>query len=86
MRASILVLGLLVVGCPAAPSPEPAVEMCDDGLRFERHDIDPAFRGEGVAVFDVNKDGRADIVTGAGEAAAWPRRPFGTGSSHPVGH
>jgi hypothetical protein len=30
---------------------------------FRKHVIDPAFRAEGVAIFDVNRDGRLDIVT-----------------------
>lgn len=33
-------------------------------LKFKKHTLDPAFRSEGVAVLDVNGDGKLDIVTG----------------------
>jgi hypothetical protein len=33
------------------------------GIAFRKRTIDPAFRSEGVTVFDVDHDGRLDIVT-----------------------
>ena len=52
MRQALL--GVVLVACS---SHEPT------GLAFHREVIDPAFRAEGVTVFDVDHDGNLDIVT-----------------------
>ena len=33
-------------------------------VSFERFEIDPLFRSEGVAAADLNRDGKRDIVVG----------------------
>jgi len=47
-----------------------------DDVRFEHVIVDPAFRSEGIAVADVNRDGLDDIVVGDVWYAApdWPSR------------
>jgi hypothetical protein len=40
----------------------PAAGFADD-IRWERIKVDERFRSEGVAAFDVNKDGKIDVVT-----------------------
>jgi hypothetical protein len=40
---------------PAAPPPAPSA--------FEKLTLDSAYRSEGVAVFDVDKDGHLNVVT-----------------------
>lgn len=80
---------LLVVGTLAA---------CGDDLGgppvFDRLLLDPAFRAEGVAAFDVDRDGRVDVVTDqawyrAPDFAPIPLRPLEVydpvGYSHSVG-
>ena len=53
---------------PASPGKAPAT-----GLRWKKTVIDKVFRSEGVAVADVNKDGKMDILTGEAwyEAPTW---------------
>ncbi len=41
----------------------PAVGLADD-VKWKRVQLDPAFRAEGVTAFDVNKDGKIDVVGG----------------------
>src|SRR4051794_18176126 len=55
MRSSNLSLGiccLLAVPCLA------------DDVKWERKQVDPLFRSEGVAAGDVNHDGKMDVLTG----------------------
>jgi hypothetical protein len=47
----------------AAPSATPAVRAAAD-VRFTKTVLDREFRSEGVAVADVNRDGRADVLAG----------------------
>jgi hypothetical protein len=51
---SSLVILVLVVGISAAAGP----------VRFEKVVVDKTFRAEGVAVGDVNRDGKLDILSG----------------------
>lgn len=55
---------LLLVAAGAALSAGAACgDNGDGGLGFRKRVIDPAFRSEGVTVFDVNRDGHLDLVT-----------------------
>src|SRR5947209_9947295 len=51
----------LAVCLPAAPADDPKD---DTGITWKRTHLDPVFRSEGVAVADVNKDGKVDILNG----------------------
>jgi hypothetical protein len=52
---------------PAAPPPAKD----DTGVTWKKTVLDKVFRSEGVAVADVNKDGKADVLTGE----AWYEAP-----------
>ena len=39
-----------------------SADAAPDGLSFEKHTLDTTYRGEGVGVFDVDRDGHLDIV------------------------
>jgi hypothetical protein len=58
---------------PAADPPLPTLGT--DGIRWRKVVVDPAFRAEGVAAADLNRDGRTDIVVGDYwyEAPTWKR-------------
>lgn len=49
-----------------------------DEPQWKRIQIDPIFRSEGVAVADVNKDGKMDVINGEGwyEAPTWKLHPI----------
>jgi len=57
-------VGLLAAACGAAAGGE---------VRFEKVTLDKAFRSEGVAVADVNRDGKPDVLAGDVwyEAPSW---------------
>jgi hypothetical protein len=52
-----VLLSCVASACASRATPPPA------GPNFEKHAIDTAYRAEGVAVFDVDRDGRVDLVT-----------------------
>lgn len=70
-RASGLTLALLVGGATAwlAAQPAPTTRV----PQFRKTVLDTAFRAEGVALADVNRDGRMDVLAGDVwyEAPAW---------------
>src|SRR5690606_7130196 len=59
-------------------SPLAAEEKSSGPIRFKRVKIDTAFRSEGVAVGDFNKDGKNDIAAGSVYYAApdWKMHPI----------
>ncbi|MEJ7598283.1 MAG: VCBS repeat-containing protein [Kofleriaceae bacterium] len=63
MSGVALALALLLAACGDGTAPGPPA--------FDKRALDPAFRAEGVAVFDVDRDGHADLVTDQ----AWYRGP-----------
>src|SRR5882724_3962079 len=66
-RATTILLVLLAEAAQARPG---------NPVRFEKVVLDQAFRAEGVAVADVNRDGRLDVLAGDlwYEAPAWTPR------------
>ena len=54
-------VGVILIGAnaTAADDAKPAAK-----IRFEKKQLDPVFRSEGVAVGDFNKDGKLDIAAG----------------------
>ena len=48
----------------------------NDIIKFRKHILDPSFVSEGVAVGDVNKDGKTDVLAGIFwyEAPSWKKR------------
>jgi hypothetical protein len=96
MRPHLWLLALAVTSAlpllPAADPPRPASAVRKPGvpasaIRWKKTVIDPKFRSEGVAVADVNRDGKLDILTGEVwyEAPTWKRheiqkpRDYGNG-------
>src|SRR5271156_4421968 len=62
MRNAILFTGLLSAACSiSADAAEPDVSA---SISWKKTVIDKKFTSEGVAVADVNKDGKMDIITG----------------------
>jgi FG-GAP-like repeat len=62
MRHAILFTGLLAAACPLfanAAEPDSATN-----IKWKKTVLDKKFTSEGVAVADVNKDGKIDILTG----------------------
>jgi hypothetical protein len=55
-----LAVSVAIAAASCARADEPARR---GSLRFDKRVIDPAFRSEGVTVFDVDRDGHLDIVT-----------------------
>jgi FG-GAP-like repeat len=55
-----------------------AVSVRADDLSWKRIEIDPVFRSEGVAIADVNKDGKMDVLNGEAwyEAPSWKPHPI----------
>ena len=49
-----------------------------DELKWERIQLDPVFRSEGVAAADVNRDGKMDVIHGEAwyEAPSWKMHPI----------
>src|SRR5262249_9655231 len=62
----LLLPALLLPTLPAADAPKD-----DSGITWKKTVIDKVFRSEGVAVADVNRDGKMDILTGE----AWYEAP-----------
>jgi hypothetical protein len=62
LLAPLLPLAFVIAFVPAdEKKPEPAA---DTGITWKKTVIDKAFRSEGVAVADVNRDGKIDILNG----------------------
>ena len=59
LRGAVACLLLIGSGAAAADDAKPAAK-----IRFEKRQLDPVFRSEGVAVGDFNKDGKLDIAAG----------------------
>jgi len=49
---------------PKAGKPEAKNSLEPDKVRWQRINLDKTFRSEGVAAFDVNRDGKIDVVAG----------------------
>jgi len=72
------ILALILAGilCPSNPRSS-AAEPRTGKLRFEKHKLIESFN-EGLAVADVNRDGRLDIIAGPDwfEAPTWKQHPL----------
>lgn len=55
---------LILAALPALPASEPQAQPKTPKITWKKITIDKAFRAEGAAVADVNKDGKLDILTG----------------------
>lgn len=75
VQMKLRILGLLIVGCLAVL---PSNAWAEDAISFDRVQLDPVFRAEGVAVADFNGDGRNDIAAGSVYYAApdWKMQPI----------
>src|SRR3954454_8574598 len=63
----------------AALSTLPAADAVPaDAVTWKKTVLDPVFRSEGVAVADVNKDGKMDVINGEAwyEAPDWKMHPI----------
>jgi hypothetical protein len=77
MRAFLCLLGfllLLAYALPAIPADTPATP----AITWKKTTIDKKFRSEGVAIADVNRDGKMDILVGDVwyEAPDWKMHPI----------
>jgi len=79
MRVRYFLPGLLFLPALMLPFvqavPNPAPGVAADKITWKKTVIDPVFRSEGVAIADVNKDGKMDILVGDFwyEAPDWKR-------------
>ena len=90
MRSRLLWLALCLLPAPLLPLlPSGAEEKSTPKITWKKTVIDPKFRSEGVAVADVNRDGKMDVLVGDYwyEAPDWkrheirkPRGDYGDGS------
>lgn len=56
--------GLVVAGAAAVLWNGHTTSTLAENIRFKKHQLDPQFRSEGVAVADFNRDGKPDIAAG----------------------
>jgi len=64
MRLRILGFALCCLACGASVASAEEKPAKTGKIRFQRTELDPKFRSEGVAVGDLNGDGKADIAAG----------------------
>jgi hypothetical protein len=88
MTWRIVVVGLAAT-LAAAALPGPAVEADTDAaaITWKKTHVDKAFRSEGVAIADVNKDGKMDILAGDVwyEAPDWKMHEIRTAKDYTEG-
>ena len=76
MHRPLLLVGGLALAAAAALAAQPTGPAPDPGsISWAKTVLDPKFRAEGVAVADVNKDGKKDVLVGEFwyEAPDWKR-------------
>jgi hypothetical protein len=68
----------LALACLALAAPAHAQTAGKTAIKWKRSVLDTKFRGEGVAVGDVNRDGKADVLAGDVwyEAPSWKVHPI----------
>jgi len=73
-----VILAAPLVAAVAAPAPTTPVPASADEISWKKTVLDKVFRSEGVAVADVNKDGKMDILNGEAwyEAPDWKMHPI----------
>jgi hypothetical protein len=65
MRSPFFWLGLLLIPAAVLPAlPAGADSPASSGITWKKTVVDKTFRSEGVAIADVNKDGKMDILVG----------------------
>jgi len=73
-----LLSSALVFGCVLTMQALYSGDAAADDLKWERIKVDPVFRSEGVAIADVNHDGKMDVINGEAwyEAPSWHMHPI----------
>lgn len=65
MTRFVLLLSLAAIGLAVALTPAPAAPKADEvKITWKKTVLDTKFRSEGVAIADVNKDGKIDVLNG----------------------
>src|SRR5262245_63698257 len=84
--AWLLACAILTAACLSAPPQAQEVKRTTN-ISWKKTVLDRAFRSEGVAVADVNKDGKLDIVNGEVwfEAPDWKMREIRKTKDHTQG-
>ena len=81
-------LATLILGVAVATLPADAPDKKNDDtpVKWKKTVIDTAFRSEGVAIADVNKDGKMDIIAGDVwyEAPSWTMHEIRKLNSEPM--
>src|SRR3989442_10558972 len=62
----VLAMGFALMALPAAQKPQASISSKKPPreVRFKKVTLDREFRSEGVAVADVNRDGKTDVIAG----------------------
>ena len=78
LAAAVAAAPLVAALPPAADAPKSPGAVPGDQITWKKTVLDKVFRSEGVAVADVNKDGKMDILTGEVwyEAPDWKMHPI----------
>src|SRR5690606_13967941 len=80
---NLAVLAVLLSGCKSQPGTNADADGSSHDVRFKKYILTHDFLSEGVAIGDVNQDGRPDVMAGAYwfEAPTWKQHEVFAGKT-----